>query len=286
MLNVKPLAFDSFGVRSMATFVETGELKILIDPGVALGPKRYKLPPHEIELERCRDLWGVVKEHAAIADILIITHYHYDHYNPEEPEIYEDKVVYIKDPKASINKSQKTRASQFLEGLSELPVSVDVADGNEYSHGSTRIKFSKPVFHGANSKLGYVTEVSISCGNEKVLHTSDVEGASQRDQINFVLEEKPDILILDGPMTYMLGYNYSNDDLRRSLENLRRVIFSTDVKCIVIDHHFMRDLKYDKRIEQIYEIAEERGVKVITAAEYIGREADMLEARRRELYKE
>jgi predicted metallo-beta-lactamase superfamily hydrolase len=29
---IVPLAFDSFGVRSMATFVETDDLKILIDP--------------------------------------------------------------------------------------------------------------------------------------------------------------------------------------------------------------------------------------------------------------
>ncbi|MDY6865749.1 MAG: MBL fold metallo-hydrolase [Halobacteriota archaeon] len=286
MLKVKPLAFDSLGVRSMATFVETTDLKILIDPGVALGPMRYKLPPHNIEVERCKKLWDVVKEHASLADILIVTHYHYDHYNPEEPELYEGKVVYLKDPKTNINKSQKTRASHFLKELSELPKSIEVADGNSFKHGSTIINFSEPVFHGTDSKLGYVTEVSISCGNEKVLHTSDVEGASQRDQIDFVLEEKPDILILDGPMTYMLGYSFSKDDLRRSLENLMRVIFYTDVKSIVIDHHFMRDLKYEKKIEQIYEIAEERNVKVVTAAEFAGDETEMLEARRRELYKE
>ena len=43
---IVPLAFDSFGVRSMATFVETDDLKVLIDPGVALAPVRYGLEPH------------------------------------------------------------------------------------------------------------------------------------------------------------------------------------------------------------------------------------------------
>ncbi len=35
-MKITPLAFDSFGTRSMSTFVETKDVKILIDPGVAL----------------------------------------------------------------------------------------------------------------------------------------------------------------------------------------------------------------------------------------------------------
>ncbi len=90
MLNVKPLAFDSFGVRSvrsMATFVETDDIAVLIDPGVSLAPRRYGLPPHPIEEQRMNEHWEDIKEHAARSDVLIVTHYHYDHYDPEEPEV-------------------------------------------------------------------------------------------------------------------------------------------------------------------------------------------------------
>ncbi len=38
--NVVPLAFDSFDIRSMATFVEADDLGVLIDPGVSLAPLR------------------------------------------------------------------------------------------------------------------------------------------------------------------------------------------------------------------------------------------------------
>ena len=48
-MNVKPLASESLGVRSMATYVETKDCKILIDPSAALGPKRYGLSPHQKE---------------------------------------------------------------------------------------------------------------------------------------------------------------------------------------------------------------------------------------------
>ena len=64
MLNVKPLAFDSFGVRSMATFVATDDIAVLIDPGVSLASSRYKLPPHPIEEQRLSETWADIKEHA------------------------------------------------------------------------------------------------------------------------------------------------------------------------------------------------------------------------------
>jgi hypothetical protein len=268
----------------MATYVETDDLNILIDPGVSLGPKRYKLPPHQIELDRRDLLWEDVKEHADLADVLIITHYHYDHHDPNEISLYEEKILYIKDPKKDINKSQYGRAAHFLNNIDERPKFVRIADGNEYKHGLTTIRFSKPVYHGTNSRLGYVVEVSISCKGEKIIHTSDVEGPSMEDQVRFIIEEDPRIVILDGPMTYMLGYRYSKESLERSIENMIRIIDETSVETIMPEHHFMRDLNYKERIKPVYEHADEKGVQIITAAEYIGREIEMLEARRKELY--
>jgi predicted metallo-beta-lactamase superfamily hydrolase len=283
-ISVEPLAFDSFGVRSMATYVETCDLKVLIDPAVALGPSRYRLPPHPLEIERLEETWAEVKRFAASSDVLIITHYHYDHHNPEEPEVFRDKILYIKDPEAKINKSQAKRSSYFLKRIKGMPRYVETADGKEFHHRSTTIRFSPAVCHGTNPRLGYVVEVSISCGGEKVVHTSDVEGPSREEQTAFILEKDTDILILDGPMTYMLGFRYSAKSLALSIENINRIIRETSVSTILLDHHFMRDLNYVKRVAEVQKCAEEHGVKVITAAEYAGREADILEARRKELY--
>ena len=283
-MQIKPLAFDSFGVRSMATFVETDDIAVLIDPSVSLAPRRYKLPPHPVEVERMHERWTDIKEHASQSDVLVVTHYHYDHHNPEEPEIYEGKIVYLKHPEAKINKSQAKRASYFLDKLKGIPKSIDIADGNEFKHESTTIKFSAPVYHGTNPRLGYVIEVSISCGGEKVVFTSDVEGPSVDDQVEFIIQENPDFVILDGPMTYMLGFRYSKQSLALSIENMKRILKETSVKCILVEHHFMRDLKYKARIGEVYDYAAEKGVEVITAAEFLGRNIDMLEARRKELY--
>jgi hypothetical protein len=42
---VEPLSFDSMGTRSMCTYVETGDVRIVIDPGVSLGSKTLRSAP-------------------------------------------------------------------------------------------------------------------------------------------------------------------------------------------------------------------------------------------------
>jgi hypothetical protein len=281
---IVPLAFDSFGVRSMSTFVETDDLRILIDPGVALAPIRYGLEPHPLEWQRLDEAWEEIKRYAEEADVLIVTHYHYDHHDPNYPEAYRNKTVFVKHPTENINRSQKERAAFYLTAIKEMPKKLEFADGRAFQIGKTLITFSKAVCHGTNPRLGYVTEVSIKSDNEKFLHTSDVEGPSLQDQIDFILKEKPNVLFVDGPMTYMLGYRYSFKSLEISNNNLVRAIKETSLNTLVLDHHFLRDLNYKIRIKPVYEAAEKRKVKVVTAAEYCGRKIDMLEALRKELY--
>lgn len=281
-MKVKPLAFDSLGTRSMATYVETRDVKILIDPGVALGPRRYGLPPHPLEFARLEEHWGKIWSCARTCDVLIVTHYHYDHHNPEHPELYEGKTVLLKHPTSKINRSQRRRAAYFLEKLGDLPASIDHSDSGEYVFGKTTVRFSDPVFHGTNSRLGYVVEVSITDGEETFLFTSDVEGPSLDDQVSFITHEDPNIIFADGPMTYMLGFRYSRESLRKSLENLKMLLRETRVGELVLDHHLLRDLKWTDRLSPLFE--EAKKTRILTAAEYAGVEPELLEARRKELY--
>ncbi|MCX8176861.1 MAG: MBL fold metallo-hydrolase [Candidatus Bathyarchaeota archaeon] len=279
-----PLGFDSFGVRSMATFVETNDQKILVDPGVSLAPLRYGLEPHPLELRRLDETWNKIKCYAEEADVLIVTHYHYDHHDPDYPELYRGKTVFIKNPIQNINLSQKWRAELFLSAIKDLPKKLETADGKEFQLGETVITFSKAVCHGTNPRLGYVVEVNIKSNGESFLHTSDVEGLSLEDQTAFILDEKPNIVFADGPMTYMLGYRYSFKSLEAAISNLRRVINVAELHILVLDHHLLRDLNYKTRIKQVYEAADESGIKVQTAAEFAGKKNELLEALRRKLY--
>jgi predicted metallo-beta-lactamase superfamily hydrolase len=279
-----PLGFDSFGVRSMATYVETDDVKVVLDPGVSLAPLRYGLEPHYLELQRMDEVWSDIKNYSSEADVLIVTHYHYDHHDPDFPDIYGGKLVLIKDPNENINFSQRGRASYFLDKINNLASKISIADGNSFKFGDTLISFSKAVFHGTNPRLGFVVEVSIRSGGEVFLYTSDVEGPSVDSQVEFILAEKPNILFVDGPMTYMLGYRYSNRSLEASIENLIRILSLRCVETLVLDHHLLRDLKYRERVSRVYDVAGGFNCRVLTAAEFSGRSVEMLEAHRKDLY--
>jgi predicted metallo-beta-lactamase superfamily hydrolase len=282
-MKILPLAFDSMGVRSTATWVETDK-KILIDPGAALGVLRYGLPPAEIECRRLKELSRKICTFAKKADILTVSHYHYDHHFPEE-DFYEGKVLLIKDPKNKINFSQMKRGKEFLRLLAKKPAEILIADGKEFEFGKTKIKFSPPFFHGQEySKLGYVLIISILYRGEKLLHASDVQGPQTVTTTDWIISENPDVLILSGYPTLLMGWRTSKFGLEESNQNLIKLLSQTKVNTIILDHHLVRDLHYLNKIEEVLETAGKLNKKVITAAEYLGQKPDLLEARRREFY--
>src|SRR5438093_2961230 len=202
-MKVVPLAADSLGARSMATLVETPDLTVLIDPSVRLAPYRYDLPPHEVEEDRMRDLWRVIREAAKKADILTVSHFHYDHHNPDAPSIYKGKRAFLKDGKFHINRSQRERAAAFVRLLKKYPKEIQVSDGNALDVGGTEIVFSPAVPHGYTDELGYVVMVRVAAGGETFVHTSEVQGPPLKEQLSFPLASDPTVLYVTGPLTTM-----------------------------------------------------------------------------------
>lgn len=267
----------------MATLVETPDVTVLVDPSVRLGPYRYDLPPHETEKARQKDLWQGIRQAAKRAHVLTVSHYHFDHHNPQAPSIYRGKVAFLKDGKFHINRSQRGRAGAFVRKLKGYPKEIQVADGNQMDFGGTELLFSPALPHGYNDQLGYVVMTRIARGPDVFVHTSDVLGPPLKEQVSFLLEARPTVLLVDGPMTHM-PENYPDEYTRRSLANLIRVIRSTDVRTLVIDHHLLRDREWRHRVARVFEAADEHDVIVQTAAEFAGRTVDQLEANRDRLY--
>lgn len=283
-MKILPLASDSMGVRSMATFVETNGLKIIIDPGVALGPMRDGLPPHREEIKKMNENMEKIKDFLEMSDIVIITHYHYDHYNPTMAELLKGKMLFLKDWEKMINRSQWGRASNFLRILKGVDLKPISADGKDFRLSDVNLSFSCPVTHGVSSRLGYVIEVYIKEDGESFLFTSDVQGPCREEQMSFILSKNPNTIYIDGPLSYLLGKAFEMDDLKISIKNLRKLMEIDELKCIIIDHHLLRDLKWKELMEEIIELGEKKGIKVFTAAEFLGKENQLLEARRKELY--
>ncbi|RLG02280.1 MAG: MBL fold metallo-hydrolase, partial [Thaumarchaeota archaeon] len=105
---------------------------------------------------------------------------------------------------------------------------------------------------------------------------SDLEGPVIEDQAQRIIEEDPNILIVDGPSTYLIPYMLNLINLRRAIENMCKIIKSVNSELIIYDHHLPREPKYRERVKEVYETAENEKKKVITTAEYLGKEPAVL----------
>ena len=274
-----PISSDSLGVRSLSVYVETRDLKMIIDPSAALGPSRYGLPPHPKEIEALERTKREIERIAKDCDLFVISHYHYDHYDPEA-EFFEGKRIFAKDIEKNINASQKSRGKEFKERFEERSEIV-YCDDTVHKVGSTEIRFSPPFFHGpANVRLGYVIMTTVDDGDKKLLHASDVQGPVTEEAKDYIIDQDPDILIIDGPPTIFLGWKFSRRNLEDAIGNMIEIVENTRAE-IILDHHLLRDLKYREQFADVYRIG---GKRIKTFAEYLGKENIMLEAHRKELW--
>ena len=287
-MKITPLASESLGVRSLAVYVEVGKRGILIDPGVALGPKRYSLPPANAELEALARSREKIQAYAEKADIITISHYHYDHHTPffeglyessspeRAKEIYEGKILLIKHPRENINFSQRKRAWAFLKNAEPIAKRIEYADGRLFDFGDFIMEFSPAVPHGSEgTKLGFVLMVMIDDGTKRIIHASDTQFLN-RTSVEWIIKQVPDLIIGDGPPTYLEGYRVK-DAWTTGRKNLNEVIKETGAK-IILDHHLIRDKRYPKFFEELEK-------EPLTFARFLNREDKPLEAYRRELHK-
>jgi predicted metallo-beta-lactamase superfamily hydrolase len=294
---VTPVAFESFGVRSMCTFVETPDLRILIDPGAALGP-RFRLFPHPKEYQALMDSRQRIRNYAKTADLLIVSHYHHDHFtpnftdttwlasNPREAEsIYRGKTVMVKDARSSTNLSQRRRGWIFQTYCKKIAHEIITVDGRSFEYGNTRLRFSIPLPHGEdNSELGWVLATVVEFSSEKFIHASDLQGPMSELGLKFILTERPSAMILGGPPTYLSGIKASEDSIKRGMKNLETVAKS--VPLLIVDHHLLRAQDSVQELSKLSSSVGPLGHSIMTAAEYVGQTPCLLEANRRSLYDE
>lgn len=335
----KPIWFDSMGAKSSSTLIKT-DIKIVIDPGIAImhqsfpASKEMKIKWKEEGKKR------IIKE-CKNANVIIISHYHHDHYIRDDLSIYYNKLLFMKDPNEYINESQRSRAEKFFrellqrfkinfeevlsknkekkyslplnelkialkrdygdyaerkkeiiengikwfekqtmkwkmyEKLPELKINgteIKFPEGKKFRIGETELRFTKPLFHGIEfSKVGWVFATIIEYKGKKIIHTSDINGPIIEDYAEWIIKEKPDILILDGPPTYMLGYMLNKINLNRAIENAIKIIDESEAKLIIYDHHLPRERKFREHTMQVWKFAKKKRVNLMTASEYIGK---------------
>lgn len=323
----KPIWFDSLGAKSSCTLVKTPDISILIDPGVAA------MQPSFPASEEDKIYWEsqgreAIKRASKEADIIIVSHYHHDHYSPDDLSLYANKLLFAKNPNEYINDSQRKRAEDFYskickqfgeialddilkqkeykeypDPLNDLPIAthkdfgdygkrkrelfdlgigwfkkravkwnknpeipelkfkkieVKYPEGKEFYFGKTTLRFTAPLFHGIEfSRVGWIFATVIEYGDKKLIHSSDMNGPVIEDYAEWIIKENPNILILDGPMTYMFGYLLNRINLNRAISNVLRIINETDTELIIYDHHLPREKKFIENTKDVWKSAKE-----------------------------
>jgi len=157
----------------------------------------------------------------------------------------------------------------WIPEMADRRTRVRFADGESIGRGGTRLRFSRPLFHGIEyARLGWVIAVAVEYGRSKVLYTSDIQGPTIEDYGSWILREDPDVLILDGPPTYLFGFMVNRINLTRAVRNLVRIVRASSARVILLDHHPARESRYRERLAEVYDEARGMRRRVLTVAEW------------------
>jgi len=123
-IEVRLLFFDSLGAKCSSVLVKTPDVSILVDPGAAGLQPGFPLSSEEKASLREKAYERILR-YGSSSDVVIITHYHYDHHlHPsrlgEMAKLFKGKTLLLKDPNQWINKSQRKRAFDFLSKIHRI----------------------------------------------------------------------------------------------------------------------------------------------------------------------
>lgn len=339
----EPIWFDSLGAKSSCTFVKTPDVSVLIDPGAAVMQPSFPASLMK-KLYWYRQAQRTIKRAAKNADVVVISHYHYDHFTDFDRSLYDGKLLLAKNPNEYINDSQRERAESFFGNLchefgevelesilqerkrktysnplNDIPhardkdfgdynhrrrellriglkwfknrasnwnsakwipelkfsdIEVKFPEDKEFKFGRTKLRFTPPMFHGIEfSRVGWVFATIVEYKGEKLIHSSDLDGPIIEDYADWIIRENPDVLILDGPMTYMRGYLLTKITMKRVMVNAVRILKESDVKLLIYDHHLPREPRFREHTQELWDAGMQAHKKVLTAAEYLGKKS-------------
>ncbi len=278
-MQIEILGCESFGARSLACVVKTDYRKVLIDPGVALARLRSGLFPHPVEIAAAFRIKEKIFFELEGATDLVISHYHGDHMPMMEKDPYQLPVealpslegvnIWCKGPEKISGLSVRRRKD--LSDLLGLP--LPASEGCNYLNMS----FSSPVPHGVRGKgFGTVMMTRICEGDEIFVHGSDIQ-LLDRQAVLEIIAWKPTIVFVSGPPLYL---SHRIPEIKKeAFENA--LLLARNVDTLILDHHLLRSFEGYRWLKDLAGKVENR---VLCAAEFMGKEPELLEAQRKSLY--
>lgn len=282
-MKIKILSTESLGSRGLSVAVELGSRKILIDPGIALGWKRYGFLPHPFQVAvGAGNKRKIIKELKDVTDV-VFSHFDGDHCplidaNPyqlsvdEVNDFFKGVRIWAKDCE-SLSFNKKVRR----ENLSRLPlVKFLRAEGRKEGP----VSFSDSVPHGRDmKKKGGVMMTKIEDQGQIFVHASDIQLLNE-GTVKKILEWKPSLVLVSGPPLYLSLSDLPKEQRRFAWHNALEL--SENVKSLIVDHHVLRNREGIEWLEKLKKVAKN---KIFSAASFMKRQPIFLEAWRKDLYK-
>jgi predicted metallo-beta-lactamase superfamily hydrolase len=274
------LSAESLGARGLCCRVETADRVIVIDPGVALGAWRHRLPPHPVQIAAGDANRRRIVEALDDATDVVFSHFHGDHVplrdaNPYQlafsqlPPAFATLRAWSLSPRTQTAASRE-RAADLMELLGpRFRVAEGIEDGP--------LRFSPPVDHGEGGEsLGEVMMTRVDLDGRAFVHASDIQ-LLNAETVDFILDWRPHWVLAAGPPLYQQALGPTN--VERAFDNAVRL--ARDVDTLVLDHHLLRSLEGAAWLDRV---SSATGRTVYCAADFMGRPRRLLEARRQELY--
>ncbi len=281
-MRIAILGAESLGVRGLFCVVEVEDLRIIIDPGLALGYQRYGLLPHPAQVAIGEQVRRKISAELKDATDVVMSHFHGDHVPLPNANPYQLKAQQVaplcrtarfwtKGPKG-LSHSMVRRRESLSEVLGrELPNAEGQRDGP--------LVFSPPMPHGErHNNLGTVMMTRIEGEDTVFVHASDIQ-LLDREAMFLILDWRPDIVLVGGPPLYLP--RIPSKQRWRAWRNAQRLARHVDT--LILDHHLLR---CEEGLSWLSRLSSETGHRVICAADFMKHPRCLLEARRAQLYRE
>ncbi|MCL6465610.1 MAG: hypothetical protein K6T77_02500 [candidate division WOR-3 bacterium] len=279
-MKIRIIGAESLGVRSMCCVVETKTRRVLIDPGVALAPRRSGLVPHKIEVGEAAAIREKILNEVKMASDVVISHFHGDHAPLLEPDPYQINLIdfvaklgvsalWVKG-RAGNTRLMDERLRHFAQLLGDRMVEGEGKDTGD-------VTFSLPCQHGVEGR-GMVMMTRVSEGNEVFVHGSDIQLLAE-DGVEAIIAWKPDVVFVAGPPIYLSVL--SKEAQNRAFIN--GVKLARAIGLLIVDHHLLRS---ETGREWLENLSARSKARVVDAATFMGLQTKLLEANRKRLYEQ
>lgn len=280
-MQITILGTESMGVRGLSCMVEIKDRKILIDPGMALGFRRYNLLPHPAQVAVGEQTRKKIKDALKDATDVVISHYHGDHVplvdaNPYQIDAHQFAPL-LRKPRfwTKGTGAMSTRMVARRESLVKL-LGMELPDAENKMDGA--LTFSPPMSHGEpNTSLGTMMMTRIMDEEKVFVHGSDIQLLNEQ-AVSFILDWRPDIVLVGGPPLYLSGFM----DRRRQKKSWELAMqLAQGVETLIIDHHLLRG---EEGLVWLDHLSSDVSRRVFCGADFMGQPRRLLEAWRIQLY--